>query len=159
MSEPGFLGRWSRRKATARHPAAIPTAAASPPELPPVESLGAGSDFAAFLQQGVAAELQRRALAVAWRSDAAITEFRGMADYDWDFNAPTYGRLWASDDAAKLLAAVMTPPAVEPLPEPPPIAVAAEPEPERDRDGPDAEVHAAEQPPPPPRRHGRAMPT
>ena len=63
----------------------------------------------------MAAEVQRIALQRAWASDEQIAGFRGMADYDWDFNAPTYGKLWASDDVARLLQAVVAPPAeIEP---------------------------------------------
>ena len=113
--EPGFLARWSRRKAATRPET-------PPPDLPPVESLGPASDFAAFLQKGVTAELQRQALAIAWRSDPVIAGFRGMADYDWDFNAPGYGKLRATDDVAKLLRAVLSPPLPDenpPLPKDP----------------------------------------
>ena len=72
-------------------------------DLPALESLTASSDFAAFLQEGVSAELQSRALRVAWESDESIAGFRGMAEYAWDFNAPDYGKLWAIDDVAKLV--------------------------------------------------------
>ena len=76
-----FLGRWARRKAAAR-PAEQQVAEPVAPELPAIETLTSGSDFAAFLQQGVAAGVQRAALAIAWRTDPVIAEFRGMADYD-----------------------------------------------------------------------------
>lgn len=127
----GFLSRWSRRKAAqsapkpappqadtlSEMPAAIPDAPAL--ELPDIETLGSGSDYTAFLQKGVAAAVQRRALQRAWESDAVIAGFRGMADYDWDFNAPTYGRLWATDNVPELLRAVLaSPPAREVDPEP-----------------------------------------
>ena len=51
--------------------------------------------------------MQRQALQRAWESDPAIAGFRGMADYDWDFNAADYGRLWPTDDVAKLLGEVL----------------------------------------------------
>ena len=116
------------------------------------------------MQQGVAAGVQRAALAIAWRTDPVIAEFRGMADYDWDFNAPGYGKLRAGDDVAKLLRAVLAPPlpdaevvgpaAVEPeLPVAgidgggvAPFALAAAPEPVL------AEATVV------PRRHGSALP-
>ena len=175
----GLLRRWSRRKQAAQ---AAPPAAADVPELPvselpPIESLGIASDYTAFLQQGVTAEVQRLALQCAWQSDESIAGFRGMAEYAWDFNAPDYGSLWATDDVAKLLQAVLTPPKDD-LPESDmpesnaPIAaaeLAAEPEPL----GP-AEPHqvesATEEPPnlvaaaepvqePYVRRHGSALPS
>lgn len=91
-------------------PVAVRGAAEAAPEeadpaldLPPLESLTASSDFTAFLQKGVSAAVQSRALRVAWESDEAIAGFRGMAEYAWDFNAPDYGKLWATDDVAKLV--------------------------------------------------------
>jgi len=115
----GFLRRWSRRKqaAQAAPPAPAPEIVEVPlaePELPSLESLGTASDYTAFLQEGVSAEVQRRALQRAWESDASIAEFRGMAEYAWDFNAPQYGQLWASDDVVKLVQAVLSPAASEP---------------------------------------------
>lgn len=147
----GVLRRWSRRKQAAQAaPPIVPEAATDvsvaleqtplepnlpapnlpapdlpAPDLPAIESLGGASDYTAFLQKGVTAEVQRLALQRAWQSDASIADFRGMAEYAWDFNAPQYGDLWASDDVAKLLQAVLTPP------EEPPAAVTelgAEPE-------------------------------
>ncbi len=136
----GLFRRWARRKQAAKAapdhaaaPAALPEQPAvqlslpllqgpvvpepvlPAPVLPDLETLGPESDYKAFLQNGVAAEVQRIALQRAWASDEQIAGFRGMADYDWDFNAPTYGKLWASDDVARLLQAVVAPPAeIEP---------------------------------------------
>lgn len=59
-----------------------------PASLPPIESLSAESDFAAFLRKGVPATLQRAALRRAWSLDPAIRDFIGPADYAWDYNAP-----------------------------------------------------------------------
>jgi uncharacterized protein DUF3306 len=107
----GFLSRWSRRKraATVAPPAEPPAAAPVPPEaappqaeappggappafdpasLPPVGSLTAESDFAAFLRDEVPAALRRAALRRAWTLDPAIRDFVGPADYAWDYNAP-----------------------------------------------------------------------
>jgi hypothetical protein len=75
--------------------------------LPKLETLTAHSDFRAFLASGVSAAVQSRALRVAWASDPTIAAFRGMAEYDWDFNAEGYGRLAASDDVSVLLRGVM----------------------------------------------------
>ncbi len=117
----GFLSRWSRRKREAREaPAETPSpraeeaeakaeAAAPPPEpfdpesLPPVDSLGADSDYTAFLAGNVPQELRRLALRKAWTSDPVIAGFRGFAEYDWDCNAPGYGRLLPTDRIADLL--------------------------------------------------------
>lgn len=178
----GLFRRWARRKQEAK---AAPDRAADPAppvlapgqpaaeqpalDLPDIETLGAGSDYRAFLQKGVAAEVQRIALQRAWASDEGIAGFRGMADYDWDFNAPTYGRLWASDDVAKLLQAVVSPPAeaepasTEPALAEPAVAVLALPEVSQLAREAEAEPGAApEQEAEPPRaaapRHGSAMP-
>ena len=73
---------------------------APPPELPfdlaklpPLESITAESDIRAFLAPGVPAELTRAALRRAWSADPKIREFVGLADYDWDFNAPGRSRV------------------------------------------------------------------
>ncbi len=122
MSE-GVLRRWSRRKLAAK---AAPAAAETPlvpeltppdpppPDLPSIDTLGLASDYTAFLQKGVTAEVQRLALQRAWESDERIAGFRGMAEYAWDFNAPNYGRLRPGDDVAQLLRAVLEPPAPDP---------------------------------------------
>src|SRR5215218_9962992 len=100
MSEgEGFLSRWSRRKRAAAAaappqppPAPPPQAAPSkvaalpspepafdPVSLPPVESLTAKSDFAAFLREEVPAALRRAALRRAWTLDPGIRDFVGPA--------------------------------------------------------------------------------
>ncbi|WP_141563130.1 DUF3306 domain-containing protein, partial [Teichococcus rhizosphaerae] len=111
----GFLGRWSRRKrgleaeslaearpappvaapATPQAPAQPPMAAQAPPlaefdpaSLPPLESLGPGSDFGAFLKPEVPALLRQAAMRRMWSLDPAIRDYVGPADYAWDFNAP-----------------------------------------------------------------------
>ena len=173
----GLFRRWARRKQQAKAapdgaadalPLPVPEQPAPDlpaPVLPDLETLGAGSDYTAFLQQGVAAEVQRLALQRAWASDEGIAGFRGMADYDWDFNAPTYGRLWASDDVAKLLHAVVSPPAeAEPPPMEPALAepaVAALALPSVPQLVEEAEAGLAANPEPPRAaapRHGSAMP-
>lgn len=133
MDEPeGFLGRWSRLKRKGGETPlpepdeapALPVAATGtgggepaahepadqPPPLPPIESLGAASDYTAFLAKGVPEEVKRLALRKAWTSDPAIAGFRGFGEYDWDYNAPGYGALRATDDLAKLVDAVLKPP-------------------------------------------------
>ena len=121
----GALRRWSRRKQAAKAEqgleiAAAPEAVHPPglavpePVLPDIGSLGAASDYTAFLRAGVTATVQQLALRRAWESDERIAGFRGMAEYAWDFNAPSYGRLWPTDDVAQLLRAVLEPPAEDP---------------------------------------------
>ncbi len=172
----GLLRRWARRKQAAKAQPVMPVPATASdvaqdasqaeepvPVLPDLDTLDASSDYSAFLQRGVPAELQRMALQRAWSSDAAIAEFRGMAEYAWDFNAPQYGQLWAVDDIAKLIQAVTAPPPdalttpVEAVAAVPEVVVDVAPGPEAvahnavaavDRDG------AA----PVPRRHGSALP-
>lgn len=128
-----FLARWARRKRGAARKAhagptpkktgddAAPEAAASlPPEetqslvdpasLPPIESIGAGSDIRPFLAAGVPADLARAALRRAWSADPAIRDFIGLSENSWDFNAPGaiagFGSLTA-EDARRLVARVM----------------------------------------------------
>ncbi len=147
----GFLARWSRLKR--REDEQLPSAAALPdgaapaaaPEagrpdrdaegeegfdassLPPIESLCADSDYTAFLRQGVPEQLQTLALRKAWATDPAIAGFRGLAEYDWDCNAPGYAALWPTDDVARLCEAVLGPAAAPEAEaeEPPPVATAA----------------------------------
>jgi hypothetical protein len=107
-----FLSRWSRRKQAAQageqakspphdERAAVPEHAGAPDgsrnpgapvfdpaSLPPIESITAKTDIRAFFAAGVPAELTRAALRRVWTSDPKIRDFVGLADYDWDFNAP-----------------------------------------------------------------------
>ncbi len=107
----GFLDRWARRKAEAQRPPSATAASATIPAepapellpepppalteaeiaaLPPIDSLGPDSDYAPFLRPGVPLALRRQALARAWRTDPVISTFRGLNDYDEDFNAPHF---------------------------------------------------------------------
>ena len=100
-----FLARWSRRKHSDATPSDAeknpPPSAAErakpasttgepPPELrlPPIESIGSGSDIKAFLAPGVPPELTLAALRRAWTADPAIRDFIGLSENAWDFNAP-----------------------------------------------------------------------
>lgn len=124
----GFLARWARLKteavapqpAPAPVPDALPGPAPAPAEageadeedpfdldsLPPVETLGRDSDYSAFLHRKVPDALRRAALRRAWTSDPAITGYKPLVEYDWDFNAPGYGALRATDNAAEVAAAL-----------------------------------------------------
>jgi hypothetical protein len=86
--------------------ATLPEEPAEPEPLPPVESLSAGSDYRPFLKPSVPDALRFAALRKAWSTDPEIAAFRGFADYDWDFNAPGYGKLLPIDDVAKLRDAI-----------------------------------------------------
>lgn len=119
MTDDGnFLSRWSRLKRRVREedakvaePApptdeAAPEAAAKAPaegegfdlsRLPSLDSLGAGSDYTAFLQKGVPSALRVAALRKLWVTDPDILNYKTLADYDWDFNAPGYGKLLPTD--------------------------------------------------------------
>ncbi len=117
MTEPeNFLERWSKRKLAKGEPemaaheenppraeenepaTSVPIAGydAGAPEdkgfdlcsLPPIESIGAGTDVTAFLRPGVPPELTRAALRRAWSTDPAIRDFVGLVENGWDFNDP-----------------------------------------------------------------------
>ncbi|MEA2896349.1 MAG: hypothetical protein QOJ84_1964 [Bradyrhizobium sp.] len=69
--------------------------------LPPLQSIGAGTDIRSFLGSSVPVELTRAALRRAWVTDPAIRDFIGIAESQWDFNDPTampgFGPLLAED--------------------------------------------------------------
>lgn len=130
MSEDeGFLGRWSRRKQEQKAaPIAADTAklapvpadaandkTATPPKeaepidlasLPPIDSLGADSDYTVFLRPGVPQSMQVAALRRLWLTDPSVRDYEALVDYAWDFNAPGYGQLLPTDDVEKLARAV-----------------------------------------------------
>jgi len=112
-SHEDFLSRWSRRKretaASANEPkqsdrearaksgdapisqntAADRTGPAFDlAKLPSIESITAETDIRDFLAPFVPPELTRAALRRVWTIDLNIRDFVGLADYDWDFNAP-----------------------------------------------------------------------
>ena len=139
MAEPeGFLGRWSRLKREAAREAPPEPAPDLPSEeplvdleaLPPLESLGAASDYTPFMAKGVPEELRCAALRKAWASDPVIANFRGFADYDWDFNAPGYGALLPTDNIQQLLSRILRD---EPEEQPELVAEEGESEPETEQ--------------------------
>ncbi|WP_114394815.1 DUF3306 domain-containing protein [Oleisolibacter albus] len=91
---------------------AVPAAGAAAEEsvdldsLPPIDSLGADSDFTQFLRKGVPTALKNAALRKLWAADPAIANYRTFAEYDWDFNAPGYGQLLPTDDVKKAVDAL-----------------------------------------------------
>ena len=102
-----FLRRWVRRKAEAtrqsmpadRMPDQAddgPSAGAADrrkpaerrekgPPLPPLETLGADSDFSAFMARGVPREIRNAALRRLWQIDPALGTPDGMVEYGEDF--------------------------------------------------------------------------
>jgi hypothetical protein len=126
----GFLARWSRRKREAEatapepaEPATAPEASDQPPaseppsvadivaQLPPIEEITAATDIRAFLAPGVPSELRLAALRRAWSTDPAIRDFIGLAENQWDFNAPDgvpgFGSLVDPEQVRQLLAKVV----------------------------------------------------
>jgi hypothetical protein len=77
-----------------------------PLSLPSLESITADTDIRGFLAAGVPSELARAALHRAWTADPKIRDFVGLADYDWDFNAPGamagFGPLEVTDELRRV---------------------------------------------------------
>jgi hypothetical protein len=75
---------------------AIPKDEAAPPpqpefdvtSLPSIESIGAGTDISAFMQEGVPSALRHAALRRAWSADPAIRDFMGPTENYWDAAGP-----------------------------------------------------------------------
>jgi hypothetical protein len=126
----GFLARWSRRKREAGTSTPEPAQQTMAPEapdatpasespdladivakLPPIEEITATTDIRAFLAPGVPTELRLAALRRAWSTDPAIRDFIGLAENQWDFNAPDgvpgFGSLIDPDQVRQLLAKVV----------------------------------------------------
>jgi hypothetical protein len=105
---------------------ALPEAGDAVP-LPPIESLTAASDIAAFLREGVPLALRNAALRRIWALDPAIRDFIGPADYAWDWNLPDGVPGFAADlggaDLPRLLAQ-----AIGAADDPPPAPAGAVPE-------------------------------
>jgi len=57
------------------------------PELPPLDSLSADSDYSAFMSKGVPADLRQKALRKLFHSDKFNIR-DGLDDYDLDFSKP-----------------------------------------------------------------------
>jgi hypothetical protein len=101
--------------ASARGPDAIEPLF-DPKNLPPIESIAADTDIRAFLAPGVPPELARAALRRAWAADPKIRDFVGLADYDWDFNAPGsmagFGPLEMTQELREIAARIIGPPPI-----------------------------------------------
>lgn len=139
-----FLRRWSRRKQahqselrdqpasetgeeslsqdeesrTAAEPSSPPaqSSAPLPTPVPPIETIGQGTDIRPFLAAGVPEEITRAALRRAWSTDPAIRNFVGLSENFWEGTAggsiPGFGSL-TLDEARDLLAR-LTGPSEEP---------------------------------------------
>ncbi|MEJ1158061.1 DUF3306 domain-containing protein [Prosthecomicrobium sp. N25] len=133
--EPGFLSRWSRlkRKAGAEAapdlaapvepvdaapasgtPAAAPAGEEEPfdlARLPSLDEITAETDVTDFLRREVPPDLRNAALRRAWAADPVIRDFVGLADYDWDFNAPggnqVFGPLDPTTDVVRMAARIL----------------------------------------------------
>jgi len=108
----GFLGRWSRRKASTKKAAAVehispptdlvddkklPTAVEGEPDdqqptekafdpatLPDIDKMGPGSDFSVFMQSGVPSALKTKALRKLWLVKPELANLDGLIDYGED---------------------------------------------------------------------------
>jgi hypothetical protein len=82
-----------------------------PASVPPIEAIAADTDIRGFLAPGVPPELTRAALRRAWAADPKIRHFVGLADYDWDFNAPGsmagFEALEMTDELGRLVAQII----------------------------------------------------
>jgi Protein of unknown function (DUF3306) len=79
-------------------------------KLPPIDAITASTDIRPFLAPGVPLELTRAALRRAWVADPNIRNFIGLAENQWDFNAPEtipgFGRLESAEEVRRLVAEV-----------------------------------------------------
>jgi hypothetical protein len=77
-------------------------------DLPPIDSIDASTDLTPWLKKKLPENWKRAALSRVWAADPAISQFTGLADYAWDWNAPDgvpgFGPLRATDDVVQLLA-------------------------------------------------------
>jgi hypothetical protein len=75
--------------------------------LPPIESIGAGTDISAFMRAGVPAALRHAALRRAWSADPAIRDFMGPTENYWDAAGPDgipgFGELDPGTDVKRMV--------------------------------------------------------
>src|SRR5205807_8695679 len=94
-------------------PGDAPAPAFDPASLPAIESITGETDIRSFLAPGVPAELARAALRRVWAADPKIRNFVGLADYDWDFNAPGsmpgFGPLEMTEELRQVVARIIGP--------------------------------------------------
>ena len=79
--------------------------------LPPIESIDAQTDVTVFLQKGVPDQVRLAALRRAWTADAAIRDFKGLQENDWNFNdansIPGSGEVGPEVDVKRMLAQIL----------------------------------------------------
>jgi hypothetical protein len=133
----GFARRWSRLKRRGEPAPVVETAAEPelPVEPPPPAETIALAEVAPWLSKRLPEGWRETVLRRVWSADEAIRDFKGLADYAWDWStpggAPGWGPMLATDDIGKLLARAIGEviPPVEVLPEMPVEAtLTAEPE-------------------------------
>src|SRR5262249_1797952 len=76
--------------------------------LPPIESIGAGTDITAFMQPGVPSALRHAALRRVWAADPAIRDFVGLNENYWNdvagaAAAPGFGDLDPGIDVRRMV--------------------------------------------------------
>jgi hypothetical protein len=134
-ADEGFGRRWSRLKRRA-----VETVVETPPEEvstaeemveipPPAETIPLG-DITRWLGKKLPDGWREVALRRVWSADIDIRDFKGLADYAWDYTDPAgapsgWGPLRASDDIASLLSRAIGEPM--PPPELPPECLAEAP--------------------------------
>jgi hypothetical protein len=154
MNNPdNFLSRWSRRKRHAvdaqlektsggqasveptpageqkqSKPASAPSKPGAPEfdvsSLPPIDSIGPGTDLSAFMQSDVPLALRHAALRRAWSADPAIRDFMGPTENYWDAvgpdGIPGFGDLDPGLDVKRMVSELFGEKAPE-APESPPV--------------------------------------
>ena len=101
----------SDRPATPSDAPESPAPIFDPASLPAIDSITANTDIRGFLAPGVPPDLTLAALRRAWAADPKIRNFVGLADYDWDFNAPGamagFGPLEMTDELRQMAAQII----------------------------------------------------
>jgi hypothetical protein len=110
------LNEEANQTASASQQTVSPVAEFDVTSLPPIESIGAGTDISAFMQPGVPSALRHAALRRAWTADPAIRDFMGLTENYWDAvgpdGIPGFGPLDPKLDVQRMVAELFgdTPP-------------------------------------------------
>jgi len=124
----GFARRWSRLKRQAVAPCPEVTLEVTPPievspeppvEIPPPVETIPLEEITGWLSKRLPEGWREAALRRVWSADIDIRDFKGLADYAWDYTSefdapPGFGPMRATDDMVRLLARAIG----EPLPLP-----------------------------------------
>lgn len=174
-ADEGFGQRWSRLKRRAVEPVVETppeevSAAEEPVEIPPpAETIPLG-DITLWLGKKLPDGWREVALRRVWSADIDIRDFKGLADYAWDYTDPAgapsgWGPLRVTDDIASLLSRAIGEPMPPPEPPPEPLGEAPAAVPLETADEIGIPAPAVPQPTAPekppvqaPRRGGRAAP-